>query len=214
MLKLSLRTSLVVQWIGSHLPVQEMRFQSLVWEDPTCCRAAKPEHHDHEPVCLEPLLHNEKSLQGEAHPPGRRVAPAHHNYRQACEQQWRLSAAKNSLFLIVYEHHLMTVSWYISLLIIIYLLISSFLQAWKDHNEIKQNQLERSCCMELTFLSKRPYHSQLYQRYIQMPTYSNWYFFSFFDTSFIFKFLHYFDYQHGYYCLSDILISSFLIYIS
>ena len=37
----------------------------------------------------------------------------------------------NSLFLIVHEHHLMTVSWYILLPIIIYLLISNFLQTEK-----------------------------------------------------------------------------------
>ena len=37
-------TSLVVQWMGVRLPVQGTRGQSLVWEDPTCRRAAEPEH--------------------------------------------------------------------------------------------------------------------------------------------------------------------------
>ena len=34
--------SLVVQWLRIHLSVQETQVQSLVWEDPTCCGAAKP----------------------------------------------------------------------------------------------------------------------------------------------------------------------------
>ena len=35
-------TSLVLQWIGIHLPVQGTWVRSLVWEDPTCSRATKP----------------------------------------------------------------------------------------------------------------------------------------------------------------------------
>ena len=38
------RTSLVVQWLRIHLPMQETWVQSLVWEDSTCHRAAKPLH--------------------------------------------------------------------------------------------------------------------------------------------------------------------------
>ena len=32
----TLRTSLVVQWLGIQLPMQRTEFQSLLWEDPTC----------------------------------------------------------------------------------------------------------------------------------------------------------------------------------
>ena len=35
-------TSLVVQWLRIHLPVQGTRVQFLVWEDPTCLGAGKP----------------------------------------------------------------------------------------------------------------------------------------------------------------------------
>ena len=38
-------TSLVVQWIGVHLPMQGTLVQSLVQEDSTCQGAAKPVHH-------------------------------------------------------------------------------------------------------------------------------------------------------------------------
>ena len=42
-----LRSSLVVQWLGIHLPMQGMWVQSLVREDPTCLRAIKPVHHNY-----------------------------------------------------------------------------------------------------------------------------------------------------------------------
>ena len=41
------RTSLVVQWLGIHLPMQETQVQALVWEDPTCCGATKPVYHNY-----------------------------------------------------------------------------------------------------------------------------------------------------------------------
>ena len=37
--------SLAGQWIRIHLPVQRTRVQSLVWDDPTCHGATKPEHN-------------------------------------------------------------------------------------------------------------------------------------------------------------------------
>ena len=40
-------TSLVVQWLRIHLPRQETRIQSLVWEDSTCCGANKPVGHNY-----------------------------------------------------------------------------------------------------------------------------------------------------------------------
>ena len=39
--------SLVVQWLRIHLPVQGTWVPSLVWEDPTCCEATKPVHHNY-----------------------------------------------------------------------------------------------------------------------------------------------------------------------
>ena len=39
------RTSLVVQWLRIHLPMQGTRVQSLVQEDSTCQRAIKPMYH-------------------------------------------------------------------------------------------------------------------------------------------------------------------------
>ena len=41
------RTSVVVQWLGVCLPMQGTRVQALVWEDPTCCIATKPVHHNY-----------------------------------------------------------------------------------------------------------------------------------------------------------------------
>ena len=41
-------TSLVVQGLRNHLPMQGMRAGCLVLqEDPTCCRATKPQHHQY-----------------------------------------------------------------------------------------------------------------------------------------------------------------------
>ena len=57
----SWRVSLVVQWSRIHLTLQETRAQSLVWEDPTCCRATKPVHHTYWARALEPVLCNKRS---------------------------------------------------------------------------------------------------------------------------------------------------------
>ena len=58
-----------------HLPVQETQVRSLVQEDPPCCRAAKPMHHNYgacalkpeatttEPRVLEPMLPSARVLQ-------------------------------------------------------------------------------------------------------------------------------------------------------
>ena len=45
--KLKIGTSLVVQWLRIRLPMQGTQVQALVWEDPTCCRATKPVHHNY-----------------------------------------------------------------------------------------------------------------------------------------------------------------------
>ena len=55
----SSRTSLVVQWIRIHLPMQETQVQSLVQEDSTCRRATGTVcHHYWSPSALEPTRHN------------------------------------------------------------------------------------------------------------------------------------------------------------
>ena len=40
-------TSLVAQWLRICLPMQGTRVQALVWEDPTCRGATKPESHNY-----------------------------------------------------------------------------------------------------------------------------------------------------------------------
>ena len=40
-------TSLVVQWLRIHLPMQGTQVRSMVWEDPTCQRATKPMNHNY-----------------------------------------------------------------------------------------------------------------------------------------------------------------------
>ena len=73
---------------------------SPVREDPTCCRANKPMHHNYEACALEPMSHSywnlhatttevhvpracalqqEKPLQWEARALQQRVAPSHRN---------------------------------------------------------------------------------------------------------------------------------------
>ena len=52
------RTSLVAQWLRILLPMQGTWVRSLVQEDPTCCRATKPMHHNYSSCALEPASHN------------------------------------------------------------------------------------------------------------------------------------------------------------
>ena len=51
-------TSLVVQWLRIHLPMQGTRVWALVQEDPTCRRATKPVCHNYWACALEPTCHN------------------------------------------------------------------------------------------------------------------------------------------------------------
>ena len=57
-LKERLGTSLVMQWLRIHLPMQGTQVRALVWEDPTCCGATKPMHHSYWACALEPESHN------------------------------------------------------------------------------------------------------------------------------------------------------------
>ena len=58
-------------WLSGrvHLPVQETWVQSLVWEDPTCCRATKPVSTTFEPVLQGPWVTTTESSHPRAHDP-------------------------------------------------------------------------------------------------------------------------------------------------
>ena len=66
-------TSLVVQWLRIHLPMQGTRVRTLVQEDPTCRGATKPTRHNYwahalqlpKPAHLEPMLRNKRSHHSE-----------------------------------------------------------------------------------------------------------------------------------------------------
>ena len=68
--KCNFSISRVVPWIRICLPMQATWVWSLVWEDSTCCRAAKPVCHNYwacapdllKPMRLEPTLYNKRSL--------------------------------------------------------------------------------------------------------------------------------------------------------
>ena len=49
---------LVAQWLRIRLPVQGTWVGALVREDPTCCGAPKPVHHNYWACALEPASHN------------------------------------------------------------------------------------------------------------------------------------------------------------
>ena len=59
--KLEIRASLVVQWLRIHQPMQRMRVQALVREDPTCHGATKPVCHNYWACTLELASHNYRS---------------------------------------------------------------------------------------------------------------------------------------------------------
>ena len=49
---------LVAQQLRICLPMQGTRVRALVQEDPTCCGATKPVHHNYWACALEPVTHN------------------------------------------------------------------------------------------------------------------------------------------------------------
>ena len=55
--------SLVAQWLGIRLSMPGTRIRTLGREDPTCCGATKPKHHNYWARALEPASHNYWSLQ-------------------------------------------------------------------------------------------------------------------------------------------------------
>ena len=56
--KINSRASLVAQWLRICLPMQGTWVWALVWEDPTCCGATKPMHHNYWACALEPASQN------------------------------------------------------------------------------------------------------------------------------------------------------------
>ena len=72
-------TSLVVQWFRICLPVQGTWVQSLVWEDPTCCRATKSVNPNYWAWTLEPCSTT------------REVTP-----RRSCTLWWRVALARSN----------------------------------------------------------------------------------------------------------------------
>ena len=79
----SFGVSLVVQWLGVHLPVQEIQIRPLIREDPTCLRSTELMHHSYwahrlqllKPASLEPVLPSKRSHRDEK--------PVHCNERAA-----------------------------------------------------------------------------------------------------------------------------------
>ena len=62
----NLRTSLVVQWLGIHLPIQRTLGRSLVWED---SRATNPMNHNYgSPSAKSPSLHKKPAQWGACAP--------------------------------------------------------------------------------------------------------------------------------------------------
>ena len=105
--KIKYRSSLVVQWLRIHLPMQGTRVQSLVREDPTCRRATKPVSHNYWACALEPSSHNYWAHEPQslslcatttaAHAP-RPCAPQQEKPPQweACSLQWRVAPARHN----------------------------------------------------------------------------------------------------------------------
>ena len=76
----------------SHLPMQGTWVQSLVWENPACCGAMKPMHHNY-CVCV-PQQDKPPQL---AWAPQLESSLCSPQLEKACMQQWRPSTAKNKL---------------------------------------------------------------------------------------------------------------------
>ena len=84
-------TSLVIQWLRIHLPMQRTCVPSLIQEDPTCCRTAKPVKPMHSRACSL----QEKSPQWEAHVPQLESGPGSPQLEKIYVQQQRPSTVKS-----------------------------------------------------------------------------------------------------------------------
>ena len=82
-IRISCRASLVAQWLGIRLPMQETQVRAPVREDPTCRGATRPVSHSYwacAPGACAPQL--ERPRWWEARAPRWRVAPARRNWRK------------------------------------------------------------------------------------------------------------------------------------
>ena len=79
-------TSLVVQWLTIHLPMQGTWVRSLVWEDPTCCGATKPMCHNYWAWALEPASHNYWACMPQLLKPTR-LEPVLRKKRSHCDEK-------------------------------------------------------------------------------------------------------------------------------
>ena len=87
--------SLVAQWSRIYLPMRETQVRSLVWEDPTCCRATKLVGHSYLACALEPgncsyWAHGPQLLKA--------VHPKAHAQQQETPLQWEASTRRKSDF--------------------------------------------------------------------------------------------------------------------
>ena len=80
------RTSLVVQWIRIHPPMQETQVRSLVWGDVTCHRTTKSVRHSYQAHILEPLSHSygAQAASTEARAPKARALQLEKPLEKAC----------------------------------------------------------------------------------------------------------------------------------
>ena len=99
---LSFWTSLVAQWIRI-LPMQGTGVWSLVWEDLTCHRATKPEHHNYWTYALQ----QEKPPQWEAHTP-QESSPCSPQLEKAHMQQQDLHRPKKHVHAAMKRNELLT----------------------------------------------------------------------------------------------------------
>ena len=100
-------TSLVVQWIRNHLPMEGTQVQSLVWENSAYHGAFKPVHHNYwahalEPACRtnwSPCAWSLYSITREVTPvrslsTAKKSSPLSLQLEKACAEQWGPSAVK------------------------------------------------------------------------------------------------------------------------
>ena len=103
-LKSHLGTSLVVQKLRIHLPMQGTQVWFLIQEDPTCCRATKPVHHNywahmpraHVPQEEKPLHWEAWATQAERSPCSSQLEEAHTQQRRPSQKQIHKFKASSS----------------------------------------------------------------------------------------------------------------------
>ena len=96
-------TSLVVQWLRIHLPMQGTRVRSLIWEDPTCRGTTKPVRHNYwahvpqllKPVRLEPCSTTREATTMRSPRTATKSSPHSLQLEKARIQQRRPNPAKN-----------------------------------------------------------------------------------------------------------------------